>query len=182
MSQLKFVYIHRKPTGLIKEAAGGGGGGGYYPGNVAVSSILSVFGRFHNLKNWKYIHQNINSRCRIPGYSYFLLRNCVHFPSFLKCIWIHFRIQREKQINLLHKRASQTCFTSNAVHTSAWLVCTRHVQGLRCCDGIEREQACRQEETCTEKMVNAAVWLARTHKRYGGRPDWKRQGVPESGN
>ena len=22
----KFVYIHRKPTGLIKEAAGGGGG------------------------------------------------------------------------------------------------------------------------------------------------------------
>ena len=45
----KFVYIHRKPTGLIKEAVGGGGG--YYPGNVAVSSILSVFGRFHNLKN-----------------------------------------------------------------------------------------------------------------------------------
>ena len=123
----KIVYIHRKPTGLIKEA---GGCRGDYPGNVALSSILSVFGRFHNLKNWKYTYTKIlTADVGSQGI----------LTSFWEIVYISQAFLSEPEFILGSKeKTKETCFTNKATYTrSAQLVRTSHVRGLRSCAGIE---------------------------------------------
>lgn len=65
-SKSEFVYIHREPIGLIKEAEGGGGGGGYYPGecySILYSVCVWKIPQFKKLKIYTKI---VTADLRIP--------------------------------------------------------------------------------------------------------------------